>query len=112
MSANPKAATLSILRRFYRDERAIHLERPLVRTHPESTASKTDTPLFISFSLHSAKPSINAGFCTYLLTYDDIGATSNRSRSARTVNTISGTPVLIQATDRIPDCACSRSCKP
>ena len=51
MSANPKAATLSILRRFFRDERAIHLERPLVRTHRESTASKTDTPLFISLAL-------------------------------------------------------------
>jgi hypothetical protein len=43
------------------DERAIHLERPLVRFHRESTASKTDTPLFISLALHPAKPSINCG---------------------------------------------------
>src|SRR5258708_8410337 len=94
------------------DERAIHLERPLVWTHRESTASKTDTPLFISLALHPAKPSINAGFCSYLLTYEEIGTTSNPSCSARRVNTISVTRVLIQATVRIPDCACSTSSKP
>src|SRR5258708_2514618 len=59
------------------DERAIHLERPLVRIHRESTASKTDTPLFISLALHPAKPSINARFFSYLLTYQEIGTTSN-----------------------------------
>src|ERR1700751_1544966 len=94
------------------NERAIHLERPLVRTHRESTASKTDTPLFISLSLHPAKPSINAGFCSYLLTYEEIGTTSNPSCSARRANTISGTPVLTQATVRIPDFAFSTSSKP
>jgi len=121
------------------DERAIHLERPLVRTYRESTASKTDTPLFISLALHPAKPSINAGFCSYLMTYEEIGTTStlhpakpsinagfcsylltneeivrtsNPSCSARRVNTISGTRVLIQATVRIPDCAFSTSSKP
>src|ERR1700730_9466317 len=97
---------------FFRDERAIHLERPLVRTYRDSTASKTDTPLFISLALHPAKPSINAGFCSYLLTYEEIGITSNPSFCARRVNTISVTPVLIQATVRIPDCAFSTSSKP
>ena len=71
------------------NERAIHLERPLERIHRESTASKTDTPLFISLALHPAKPSINAGFCSYLLTYEEIGTTSNPSCSARRVTTIS-----------------------
>src|ERR1700751_5657434 len=94
------------------NESAIHLERPLVRTHRESTTSKTDTPLFISLSLHPAKPSINAGFCSYLLTYEEIGTTSNPSCSARRVKTISGTRVLIQATVRIPDCAFSTSSEP
>lgn len=94
------------------DERAIHLERPLVRIHRESATSKTDTPLFISLALHAAKPSINAGFCSYLLTYEEIGTTSNPRCSARRVNAISVTPVLIQATVRIPDCACSTSSKP
>src|SRR5215469_4843895 len=61
----------------------------LVRIHRESTASKTDTPLFISLALHPAKPSDNAGFCSYLLTYEEIGTTSNPSCSARRVNTIS-----------------------
>ena len=54
-------------------------------THRESIASKTDTPLFISFALHPAKPSINAGFCSYLLTNEEIGTTSNPSCSARRV---------------------------
>src|SRR2546428_11963556 len=94
------------------DEREIHLEFPLGRTHRESTPSKTDTPLFISLALHPAKPSINAGFCSYLLTYEEIGTTSNPSCSARRVNTISGTRALIQATVRIPDCAFSTSSKP
>src|SRR6266404_2385056 len=94
------------------NERARHLERPLERIHRESTASKTDTPLFISLALHAAKPSINAGFCSYLLTYEEIGTTSNPSCSARRVNTISVTRVLIHATVRIPDCACSTSSKP
>src|SRR5260370_42048253 len=89
-----------------------YIWRPLVRTHRESTASKTDTPLFISLALHPAKPSVNAGFCSYLLTYEDIGTTSNPSFCARRVNTISVTPVLIQATVRIPDCALSTSSKP
>src|SRR5215813_1968331 len=94
------------------EERAIHLERPLVRAHRESTASKTDTPLFISLALHPAKPSVNAGFCSYLLTYEDSGTTSNPTCCARRANTISGTPVLIHATVRIPDCACTTSSKP
>src|SRR4029077_3938753 len=94
------------------NESAIHFERPLVWTHRESTASKTDTPLFISLALHPAKPSINAGFCSYLLTYEEIGTTSNPSCSARRVNTISVTRVLIQATVRIPDCAFSTSSNP
>src|ERR1700739_629047 len=94
------------------DERAIHLERPLVRTHRESIASKTDTPLFISLALHPAKPSINAGFCSYMLTNEEIGTTFNPSCSARRVNTISVTRVLIQATVHIPDCALSTSSKP
>src|SRR3954451_1757169 len=93
-------------------ESAINLERPLVRTHGESTASKTDTPLFISLALHPAKPSNNAGFCSYLLTYEEIGTTSNPSCFARRVNTSSVTRVLIQATVRIPDCAFSTSRKP
>src|SRR5882724_10710057 len=48
------------------DERAIHLERPFVRTHRERIASKTETPLFISLALHPAKPSNSAGYlrCT------------------------------------------------
>src|SRR5258708_8164875 len=94
------------------NERAIHLERPLVRTHRESTASKTDTPLFISLSLHPAKPRNNAGFCSYLLTNEEIETTSNPSCSARRVTAISVTFVLIQATVHIPDCACSTSSKP
>ena len=51
-------AEAALCTRLGGDERAIHLERPLVRTHRESTASKTDTPLFISLALHPAKPSI------------------------------------------------------
>src|SRR5215475_6326998 len=94
------------------EERAIHLEGPLVRAHRESTASKTDTPLFISLALHPAKPSVNAGFCSYLMTYEESGTTSNPSSCARRVNTISGTRALIQATVRIPPCAFSTSSKP
>src|ERR1700738_1994854 len=94
------------------DERAIHLERPLVRIHRERATSKTDTPLLISLALHPAKPSINAGFCSYFLTHEEIGNTSNPNCSARRVNIFSVMPVLIQATVRIPDCACSTSSKP
>src|ERR1700739_2732628 len=94
------------------DERATHLERPLVRTHRESTASKTDTPLFISLALHPAKPRNNAGFCSYLLTNREIGVTSNPSCSARCVNATSVTGILIQATVHIPACACCTSSKP
>src|SRR5215813_10891642 len=61
------------------NERAIHLGRPLLWTHRESIASKTDTPLLISLALHPAKPSSNAGFCSYLLTYEEIGTTSKPS---------------------------------
>ena len=66
----------------------------------------------LSLALHPAKPSINAGFCSYLLTYEEIGTTSNPRCSARRVNTISGTRVLIQATVHIPACAFSTSSKP
>lgn len=47
--------------------------------HRESIVSKTETPLFISLALHPAKPSVNAGFCSYFVTYLDIGTTSNPS---------------------------------
>jgi hypothetical protein len=60
-----------------------------VRTHRESTASKTDTPLFISLALHPATPRNHAGFCSYLLTNEEIGTTCNPSCSARRVTTIS-----------------------
>src|SRR6202000_1960568 len=99
---------LSITQEFL-DERAIRLERPFVWIHRESIASNTDTPLFISLALHPANPSSNAGFCSYLLTYDEIGTTSRPKSSARRVSPISVRRVLIQATVRIPDCACSPS---
>src|SRR5712672_1963772 len=102
-------AETALCTRLGGDERAMHLEGPLVRTHRESIASKTDTPLFISLALHPAKPSINAGFCSYLMTHEEIGYTSSPTCSALRVNTISVTRVLIQATVDIPDCACSTS---
>src|SRR5437868_15165411 len=100
-------AEAALCTRLGGDERAIHLERPLVRTHRESTASRTDTPLFISLALHPAKPRNSAGFCSYLLTNEEIGTTSNPTCSARRANTISVARVLIQATAHIPDCAFS-----
>src|SRR5258708_12481744 len=96
-------AETALCTRLGGDERAIHLERPLVRTHRESTASKTDTPLFISLALHPAKPSINAGFCSYLLTYEEIGTTSNPSCSAPPPNPISRPRLLLQPPDPTPD---------
>jgi len=66
----------------------------------EHSFQNRHAPLYLSF-ITPCEASINAGFCSYLLTYEEIGTTSNPSCSARRVNTISGTRVLIQATVRI-----------
>ena len=63
-------------------------------------------------TLNAVHPFREGNGRTHLLTYEEIGTTSNPSYSARRVNAISGTRVLIHATVRIPDCAFSTSSKP
>src|SRR4051812_27984470 len=94
------------------DEKAIHLERRLVRdSSREYSFQNRHAPLYLT-CITPCEAQKQRGFCSYLLTNEEIGTTSNPSCSARRVTTISVTRVVIQATVHIPDCAFSTSSKP